>query len=333
MAQLFRAQSTNEDAPVDAKVENAEIGKRVPFPVTAKLDKIKLPANLKSGVVTWVSDQNRFENGNVVYRLDDQPVVIVKSDIPFYRDLESGVQGSDVQQFSRLLVSNGFLSEPGSKVDSRMIAAIKKWQKQLGASVTGTVGRGTLIATRTLPALVEIDSAVTVGSQLNGGEQTLYSFSDQPTLSLSTLPAQEKILTEAKELKVNVDNQQVPVVISDKKSTEDGASTVFTFTAANGEPFCHPNCAKVMSKPEMLWSLEAIVIPQTTGPAVPVGALMVDEKGKTLVQKVAGKELVTQEVKILAASEGLAIVSGLNPGDVVRLNPRPASGGTPETKP
>jgi peptidoglycan hydrolase-like protein with peptidoglycan-binding domain len=94
-----------------------------------------------SGKLTWLSALgSTVEHGQPLYKVDDKPVILLYGELPMYRALTSGVEGSDVKQFEQNLADLGY---QGFTVDdtytSATVQAVKEWQSDLGLTGTGTV--------------------------------------------------------------------------------------------------------------------------------------------------------------------------------------------------
>lgn len=94
-----------------------------------------------AGVVTWLPEAGSvIERGGVLFRADEQPVVLLIGPLPMYRTLGEGSEGADVQQLERNLRELGY---GGFTVDKRFTAAtgaaVRRWQRALGREETGTV--------------------------------------------------------------------------------------------------------------------------------------------------------------------------------------------------
>jgi peptidoglycan hydrolase-like protein with peptidoglycan-binding domain len=56
---------------------------------------------------------DKVECGDVFYRVDDHPVLLLCGTVPAYRDLDSGDEGRDVRQLNRNLHKLGYDADPG----------------------------------------------------------------------------------------------------------------------------------------------------------------------------------------------------------------------------
>ncbi len=65
--------------------------------------------NRAGGIYTELPDVgDRVDCGDVFYRVDDDPVLLLCGSIPAYRDLDEGAKGSDVRQLNRNLHQLGY---------------------------------------------------------------------------------------------------------------------------------------------------------------------------------------------------------------------------------
>jgi multidrug efflux system membrane fusion protein len=104
-------------------------------------------SNKLSGTVTALAETGEVvHRGEVLYRVDNLPVVLLYGTLPIYRALAPDTKGVDVEQFERELRNLGYTGFTVDKTyDSRTAAAVKKWQKKLGLTETGTVEVGRVV--------------------------------------------------------------------------------------------------------------------------------------------------------------------------------------------
>ena len=105
------------------------------------------------GVVTALPDDGAtLEQGDVLFQIDDAPVVLLYGDAPVAGDLSEGDVGADVAQLQAALVDLGYLDEddaPGgednpddAEFDAATTDAVVAWQTDVGAEIDGVVNRG-----------------------------------------------------------------------------------------------------------------------------------------------------------------------------------------------
>jgi hypothetical protein len=117
--------------------------------------------------VTWLPEAGvTVRRGGVLLRADEQPIVLLYGTLPMYRSLAEGAQGTDVRQLEVNLSALGY---SGFTVDDKLspstTAAIKRWQKDLKITQTGTVDRSQVIyapdAVRIAQQLVRVGASAT----------------------------------------------------------------------------------------------------------------------------------------------------------------------------
>lgn len=100
-----------------------------------------------AGTVTELSEPGSvITRGQALYKVDDEPVVLLYGSLPAYRTLTVGDQGADVEQFEQNLAQLGYT---GFTVDqsytSATASAVGQWQSDLGLSQTGSVELGRVV--------------------------------------------------------------------------------------------------------------------------------------------------------------------------------------------
>ena len=89
--------------------------------------------NQARGIYTKLPDEgDKVDCGDVLYRVDDDPVLLLCGTVPAYRDLDSGDKGKDVRQLKRNLRALGYDS-------------IKALQRAKGFAATGTLDLGDVV--------------------------------------------------------------------------------------------------------------------------------------------------------------------------------------------
>ncbi|MEW2381580.1 peptidoglycan-binding protein [Micromonospora sp. NPDC047707] len=114
-----------------ATVVEGEIGYGQPSAITSKA----------AGTLTWLAAAgSTVRRGQPLLRADNNPIVLLYGELPFYRVLADGVEGPDVAQLEENLIAlkyTGF--EADTSYSASTAAAVKRWQKDLGLPDTGTV--------------------------------------------------------------------------------------------------------------------------------------------------------------------------------------------------
>ena len=137
----------------------------------------------KSGVITEiVAAGETIEQGDVLYRVNGEPVVVMYGDIPAYRalrDLSENLTGPDVLQLEQALVALGYDPDALAAVDEEFTdytqTMVERWQEDLGVEETGEVALGDVIFIPEASEILSVD--VAVGDSANSG---------QPIVTIST---------------------------------------------------------------------------------------------------------------------------------------------------
>lgn len=147
----------------DTKTLDGTLGYGTSTPVTNRLN----------GTITALAAEGAtVKRGGTLYKVDDQPVVLLQGSLPAYRVLRTGVEGADVKQFEQNLKALGYT---GFTVDdtfsSSTASAVRKWQKKLGLPETGMVEPGRIAYAA---GAVRVDAReVAVGDAAQPGQSVL----------------------------------------------------------------------------------------------------------------------------------------------------------------
>ncbi len=114
----------------------------------------------------------RFNQGQVLYQVNAQPVVLLYGSTPAYRALSEGMTGPDVTELNADLVALGYatsseLSPTSDYFSSETFYALEKLQVALGVTETGTLVLGQAVF---LPTAVLVTSVTaTLGGPAQAG--------------------------------------------------------------------------------------------------------------------------------------------------------------------
>jgi peptidoglycan hydrolase-like protein with peptidoglycan-binding domain len=94
-----------------------------------------------SATLTWLAPEGAtVTRGKPLYKVDDQPVVLLYGATPPYRVLRSGLTGADVTELEDNLKALGYTGFTADDTyTSATASAVKQWQEDLGLTETGTV--------------------------------------------------------------------------------------------------------------------------------------------------------------------------------------------------
>lgn len=139
-------------------------------------DTLTLVGN-KSGVVTDVAAAGAtIQQGDVLYRVNGDPVVVLYGDVPAYRtlrDLSDNMKGDDVLQLETALVALGYDPDGLASVDDEFTAytatMVERWQEDLGVDEDSVVDLGDVIFIPEAAAVLSVP--IDVGQSVGAGQQ------------------------------------------------------------------------------------------------------------------------------------------------------------------
>jgi peptidoglycan hydrolase-like protein with peptidoglycan-binding domain len=151
--------------------------------------------NQAVGTYTKVPDDgDKVDCGDVLYRVDDRPVLLLCGRVPAYRDLHSGESGEDVRQLNQNLHTLGYdavadIDPNDDGFTSKTVTALEKLQQEKGFDVTGTLALDDAVV---LPEPVRI-ARVTgdLGGPAQPGTRLLDATSDTPEVQVDLAPSQQ----------------------------------------------------------------------------------------------------------------------------------------------
>ncbi len=309
-----------EAAPVEYTIEVGSVGRSLSFAAVAEWPVVDLARNAAVGTVTSVEVEpgGTVSSGDVVYSVDLRPVVIAEGAVPSFRDLSYKVEGPDVAQLQELLSLGGFFDGAVNGVFGRSTrAAVKAWQDALGVDDDGVVRRGDVMFVDGLPARVVLDPVVEVGASLAGGEVTVRRVTGDPVFTIPLALEQRDLVPLSADVEVSYAGGVWEGVIAEAVEDDLRGQLNLVLTAADGGSLCGAQCADVVPLGGRSdYPVNVVVVPEVSGPTVPVAAIETAPDGSTFVRTPDGGEV---GVVVLAASNGLAVVDGVEAGDVVVL--------------
>ncbi len=131
-----------------------------------------------AGTITEVVPTGSIvEQGDVIARIDGEPIVVLYGDIPMYRtlqDLSENITGPDVTQLEQALTDLGY-NEGTVTVDDEFTQStgdmVQRWQEDLGVEEDGIVTGADVVF---IPAAAQVvDASVEVGDRVGDGNPLL----------------------------------------------------------------------------------------------------------------------------------------------------------------
>lgn len=180
------------------------------------------------GTITGVADEGTVRTrGQILYRVDEQPVVLLYGRIPAYRSLQEGDEGGDVRQLQRNLIGLGHdpdgLIEADGEFDSATAAAVRTWQEALGVDETGRVDQGQVVFQ---PGARRIGSVTgTVGTSTGAGRPVMTTTSTARTVTVELDARRQDLVDEGARQRVTLPGgTTVNAAITDVGSVAEAAS-------------------------------------------------------------------------------------------------------------
>jgi multidrug efflux pump subunit AcrA (membrane-fusion protein) len=151
--------------------------------------------NQAGGTYTKLPDAGDMVGcGDVLYRVDDKPVLLLCGSTPAYRSLSEGDTGRDVHQLNVNLVHLGYATrarlDPSSHhFGSETASALEKLQSKLGEAQTGTLGLGDAVF---LPRAVRIAQVTgEIGGSARPGGRAMDATSATLEVQVALDPSQQ----------------------------------------------------------------------------------------------------------------------------------------------
>ncbi len=136
-----------------------------------------------NGTITWVAPSGSVvEQGDVLFEIDGQPVVLLYGTEPAYRrlfDSPTNLTGEDVLQLETALVALGYDPDGSLDVDGEFTAGtrgiVEIWQEDLGAEVDGSVEFGEVVFLPGPAQVISVDTALGDSANPNAAAVTVSS--------------------------------------------------------------------------------------------------------------------------------------------------------------
>jgi peptidoglycan hydrolase-like protein with peptidoglycan-binding domain len=159
------------------------------------------------GTITALAPEGSIRRrGQVLYRVDQRPVVLLIGSLPAWRALEEGAVGGDVLQLERNLEALGY--DPGTidrEFDSDTEDAVESWQADLGVGETGVVEPADIVFS---PTRVRVGAhATAVGQAAQGGVMEVSSMTQAVTVDLDV--SDRELVAVGDEVSVELPNESV----------------------------------------------------------------------------------------------------------------------------
>ncbi len=256
----------------------------------------------KAGTVTWLPAVGTVvEQGQQLYTVDTQPVMLFFGDTPLYRKVDAtSTPGPDVKEIIENLRALGYRS-PGEKINTD---AVKRWQKASGLEETGAIDVGDVVV---LPGKVRVDS-VRAQPGVPAAAELMGLTGVDKAVTAQIPPTQVDLVKQG---------TKVTLVMPDGKQTT-GTTTTITAATQNADPAAPKMTVTItVDDQAAAGSLDSgpVQVRVTTETkqgvlAVPVNALIALQEGGYALQVVADGRTTLLAVQTGMFANGLVEVSG-----------------------
>jgi peptidoglycan hydrolase-like protein with peptidoglycan-binding domain len=127
----------------------------------------------------------------VLYRIDNQPIVLMRGSVPAWRPFQLGMtNGPDVRQLSAALIASrfatGLLTTPSDQYTWATATAVERWQAAHGLAVTGQIPLGQVVF---LPGAIRVGAwQVATGGAAQPGQQPYLVTTDRRVITVPVTP-------------------------------------------------------------------------------------------------------------------------------------------------
>lgn len=306
--------------PVSYLVEVGSVGRSLSFTATAEWDLFEAGLNSGAGVVTSIGldPGGMADTGSVLYGVNLRPVVLAEGVVPMFRPLTTRSVGPDVVQLQEMLMELGFYTgEADGEFGSSTRTAVKAWQESLGMKPTGVVEAGDLVFVSELPVRLTLDPTLRVGARLGGGEALILVVPEAPEFRIGLAPEQAGLVPLSAQVLVTYPGGVWEAQITQAVERPEFGRLDLLLASPDGSAVCGSECAQeVALEGSTTFRADIVVIPETAGPLVPVGAITTDPGNEPWVTLVDGSNI---RVEIIATASGLAVVDGIEAGTEILL--------------
>ena len=283
---------------------------------------ISTSAGAGSGTLTAIAQEGvTLTQGDELFRVDDEPVVLLFGSTPAYRSMSLGItDGSDVAQLETALSALGYDPAGTVPIDesftSETTAMIERWQADIGANVDGTVDFGEVVF---LKESIRVASALkTPGDPVHDAEAVLATSTSDTFVTIELDTDDQGLVAEGDAVTVVLPGGDTAAATVTGVGTVavqvQGGPNYFEITVTLDDPAAGAGVDEAPVEIEIVDESANNVL------AVPVTALLALAEGGYAVQVddgAGGTFLVAVDPGLFA--DGLVEITadGLNAGDMV----------------
>lgn len=197
-----------EPTTTTTEVTTRDLVERESFEGTLGYASVRTVVNQLQGTVTSLAAEgSTLGRGDVLYRIDAQPITLMYGSEPAYRTLSSSTSdGEDVKQLEWNLVELGYDSGRNVTIDgewtSATTAAVERWQEATGATEDGSVDLGEVVF---LPGARRIgEHLVSIGESVQPGVAVLSAASTSQVVTMAMDASRQDLVAIGDEVMVEL---------------------------------------------------------------------------------------------------------------------------------
>jgi|GEM_PF-914124 len=285
-----------------------------------------LGQNFLSGVATHIAGDGQFEQGDLIYKVGETGVFLAEGKIPFWRNLSPGTRGEDVKQLQRMLRALKLDVEESGLWDAATTKAVQRWQRDSGIPLRDQIELGELVAAPSVPINISFEPQYsTPGIQLSGGETVLLAAAGEPEFVMEVTEGQAEMIPSGTAVEIRDNDQTWQGVTTDVSQNDDGLFAI-TVAGPDGGSVCSDTCDLLPAGEVNHLKTDIEIVAPVAGPVVPVSAIHTGPGGLTTVSVVSGRPgdadhsaTEAREISIVTVVDGLASVTGVEPGEKIKV--------------
>jgi hypothetical protein len=296
--------------------------------------------NQSQGTYTRLPELGQvISQGQVLYRVDDNPVVLLHGSTPAYRTLSAGATGADVAQLNADLVTLGYatsaqLDPTSASFGSATVTALQKLQAALGLTQNGTLTVGQALFEPTAVRVTALSASL--GGSAQTGQMVMQATSTTRQVQVAVDASQQTDMAVGDKVTITLpNNQTTPGVVStvgtvatcppasgpggsSSSSASPGTDACSSGSTQNTTPTITVDVAPSDPAATGTWDQAPVQVSITTSSApnalaVPVTALLAQSSGGYAVEVVDPKgtnHLVPVSLGLFDDADGLVQVTG-----------------------
>jgi hypothetical protein len=259
--------------------------------------------------------------GQVLYRVNDSPVVLLYGSTPPYRTLSAGAAGADVAELNADLVALGYatsaqLTPTSSSFGSATTTALEKLQAALGMAQNGTLSLGQAVFEPTAVRVTNL--SVQLGGNTQPGQTVMQGSSTTRQVQVALDASQQTDVAVGDKVTLTLpNNQTTPGVVSSVGTvascpSNSGAGGSNSSSAAPGTDACSSGSSGSSTAP-------TIIVDVTPSDPATTGGWDQAPVQVSIITASVPSALVVPVTSLLAQSGGGFAVEVVDPGGTHHL--------------